>query len=307
MYIGADFLIDRGGTLYLSEVNTGVPAGATEYDLVFRSRHGQTSGIFDRIEALAQETYGCGFAAHIRALPWIDDLVSLKIWMDGRGPRPKDPHPALRLEDKWVQYSLLSESFPMIPSWLWDDTRRTQAARLFSREGRMILKRRLARGGKGLQVVNEIRELDSLRLPLNLYLMQPFVDSRIGRYALSIRAAAFAGRFLCMFASLAPHSTSNHGIRFLVQPGETLSLIPEDFRTRKIVQKAWEAEIFYKEDIPEYLYQDIWEERIAEALLCLPQALWRRIKRLSGEISALYSELKFPDLPLYYIEEAARD
>jgi hypothetical protein len=37
MYIGADFLIDRDLNLYLSEVNTGLPAGAQEYDLVYKA------------------------------------------------------------------------------------------------------------------------------------------------------------------------------------------------------------------------------------------------------------------------------
>ncbi len=307
MYIGADFLIDRGENLYLSEVNTGVPAGATEYDLVFHCRHRRPSGVFDRIEALAQENFGCGFADHIQALPWIDDLVSLKIWMDGKGPPPRDPHPAHRLEDKWIQYSLLSQAFPAISTWLWDEAGRTQAARLLSRDGRVILKRRLTRGGRGLRLVTDARELDSLRLPPRLYLLQPYVDSRIGEYALSLRAAAFAGRFLCMFASLAARQTSNHGIRFFVHPGKALGLVPQDFQIRKIVQKAWEADIFYRGDPPDHLYRDIWEERIAEAVLVLPEALWQRIQHISAEISGLYSRLRFPDLPLSYIEEVAPD
>jgi len=58
MDIGVDFLIDPRLNPYLSEVNTGVPGGASEYDLIHRVKYGQL---------------------------------------------PRNPLPALRLEDKWIQ------------------------------------------------------------------------------------------------------------------------------------------------------------------------------------------------------------
>lgn len=54
MYIGTDFLIDEGLNLYLSEVNTGLPAGAQEYDLVYKAKYGKSSGIF-QMRALKPE------------------------------------------------------------------------------------------------------------------------------------------------------------------------------------------------------------------------------------------------------------
>lgn len=303
MYIGADFLLDRNGSLFLSEVNTGIPAGATEFDLAFRVRNGRPSDVFSRIEAISRDVHGMPFQEHIRSLPWLDDLRLLKIWMDGQGPPPEDPHPALRLEDKWLQFRLLSPEFPMIPSSLWTKKTRESTLRDMLRGRRFVLKRRLTRGGRGLMVLDPSLYRSDLPDPDAGWMVQPFIESRLSGGALSIRAAAFAGRFLCMFASLANRSTSNHGTRFLVAEGEPLGIHPPDFTTRRVVQKSWEADLFYGGDIPDYLYHDVYEEEVAEAELTLSPTLIERIRDIAAEISRLYAGLDFSALHPSWLEE----
>jgi glutathione synthase/RimK-type ligase-like ATP-grasp enzyme len=305
MYIGVDFLFDRTGSLFLSEVNTGVPAGASEFDLAFRMREGAASDVFERIEAVSRETHGKTFREHIQSLPWLDDLRRLKIWMDGQGPFPEDPHPALRLEDKWVQHQLLASQFSVIPTSLWTPKSRERTLRALTKGQRFVLKRRLTRGGKGLRILKAAASRAAIPSPNEELIVQPYIESRISKYALSVRAAAFSGRFLCMFASLANRSTSNHGIRFLVSQGESIKLNPPDFKTRDIVQKSWEADIFYRGRIPNYLYHNVYEEQIAEAELFLPEAHIDRIKQAAAEISRLYGQLDFSTLQPSWIETGA--
>jgi hypothetical protein len=306
MYIGADFLLDRGKVLYLSEVNTGVPAGATEYDLVHRSRHGRGSGIFERLDTLSRAAYGRSFAEHIQGLPWLDDLRRLKIGMDGRGPLPENPHPALRLEDKWVQHRLLSPRFPMPDTVLWTGAWDEENVAL-ARQGRgLILKRRVGRGGRGLIVFDEEHELNALNPPPGSYVIQPLLDSRIGPYAFSIRAAGFAGEFLGMFASLAKRATSNHGIRFFITEGDRLSLSNPGFGFEVVHQISREAELFYRGRIPRYLERDVGIEHVADAAVRVPAPLLEEIRKTTAFISRLYADLDFEKLPRSWTEEAIR-
>ena len=303
MYIGVDFLLDETGKLYLSEVNTGVPAGATEFDLVHRARKGRPSDVFARIEAISRKEYGTSFTRHIHSLPWLDDLRVLKIWMDGRGPPPESPHPATRLEDKWVQYRLLSKSFPLIPTRvLGPDSEKSLRARM-ARGDRLVLKRRMTRGGRGLRILESPDQLDIPETHASAYVWQPYIASRLRSRALSIRAAAFAGQFLCMFASLAPRATSNHGTRFFIVPGERCGLTDREFSTTRVVGRSWEADIFYRGKIPAYLHQAVHEEDIAGADLALPEARIQEIRSLSARVSRLYSGLDFADLPPSCIEK----
>lgn len=306
MYIGADFLLDRGKVLYLSEVNTGVPAGATEYDLVHRSRHGRGSRVFERLDTLSTAAYGKSFAEHILTLPWLDDLRRLKIWMDGRGALPENPHPALRLEDKWVQHRLLSPLFPMPDTVLWTGAWDEEIS-AFSKNGRrLVLKRRLGRGGRGLMIIDGPPALEALNPPPGSCMIQPFLDSRIGPFAFSIRAAAFAGEFLGMFASLAKRSTSNHGIRFFVTAGDRLSLSNPGFGFEVVHQISREAELFYRGRIPRYLERDVGIEHIADAAVRVPAPLLGEIRKAAASISRLYADLDFGKLPRSWTDEALR-
>ena len=285
MYLGIDFLIHAGQRIYVSEINTGLPAGATEYDLVYRQRFGRSSGIFTRIETLSRNTYGKGFPEHVKGLPYLRELRTLKTWMDGRGPVPSVFPPALRLEDKWVQHQILSDGFPMIPTRIFRPEEAALYSDWFNEYKSVALKRRLGRGGKDFIRIRETAELKQVESKKNFYLVQPWLDSTVGPYTFSIRAAAFGGRFLCMFASLTRRTTSNHGLRFYVRPGKALGLYPENFAVQKIVRTAWEAELFYEGKIPEYLYKDVTLEEIADAELILPERFYRCIRRIAANLS----------------------
>jgi hypothetical protein len=301
MYIGADFLIDRDSRLYLSEVNTGIPAGAQEYDFVYRLKFGTPSGVFQRIESLAQRYFEKTFREYMQSLSFMDDLRALKIWMDGKGPFPEEPNTALRLEDKWVQYLILSKRYPVIPTEIFLLEKEKKIVRLLSRGIPVVFKKRYGRGGKGFVLIKEPEEFRRANLAEKGYIMQPYVESGIDSYRFSIRAASFMGHFICMFASLSQKSTSNHGIRFFILPGEGLEITKKDFKIRKIVQKSWEADIFYKGDIPDYLYHDVYEERIAEAELIIPEHLYGDIQRISASVSELYRDMDFESLPESYL------
>ncbi|MDH5383650.1 MAG: hypothetical protein OEY18_02985, partial [Candidatus Aminicenantes bacterium] len=85
-------------------------------------------------------------------------------------------------------------------------------------------------------------------------------------------------------------------------PGDGFKITNEDFTVREIVQKSWEADIFYKGNIPDYLYHDVYEETIAEAELIIPERLYRNIQRISASISHLYKDIDFDTLPRSNIE-----
>lgn len=70
--------------------------------------------------------------------------------------------------------------------------------------------------------------------------------------------------------------------------------------TREIIQKSWEADIFYQGNIPDYLYHDVYEEKIADAELIIPERLHREIQRISTSISNTYEDLDFNTLPKSY-------
>ncbi len=301
MYIGADFLIDKDLRLYLSEVNTGIPAGAQEYDFVFRTKFEKPSGVFQRIESLAQRYFRRSFSEYMQGLPFMDDLRALKIWMDGRGPFPERPNKALRLEDKWVQYLILSKSYQVIPSEIFFAQKEKKVIRILSRGVPVVFKKRYARGGKGFVLIKDPEEFRGANLAEYEYIMQPYLESSIDSYKLSVRAASFMGHFICMFGSLSRERTSNHGIRFFVLPGEGLKITKKDFKIKKIVQKSWEADIFYKGDIPDYLYRDVYEERIANADLIIPERLYGDIRKISAAVSELYRDMDFDFLPESYL------
>jgi hypothetical protein len=233
----------------------------------------------------------------------MDDLRALKIWMDGQGPPSGSIHPALRLEDKWVQYHLLSPRLPLIPSRLVGQDSFVQMKARLAQGLKLVIKRRMTRGGRGLRIIDRPEQLAIAESTTPEYIWQPFVASRLRSHAFSLRAAAFAGRFICMFASLAPGDTSNHGIRFFIVPGERLGLRKTDYPTRKVVGPAWEADIFYRGQVPEYLRRDVFEEHIAETELSLPEGVIRKVRSYSARVSRLYSELEFENLPRSYIEE----
>ena len=128
MYLGIDFLIARDIKPYVVEVNVGLPGGAQEYDLTCLVHTGRPSGVFRTIEEISRDVYGKPFREYLYSLPWLESLKPFKLWLDGQGPFPETFHPALRLEDKWVQYQVLSPLVPMPETKVFDPKNRAEAS-----------------------------------------------------------------------------------------------------------------------------------------------------------------------------------
>ncbi len=303
MYIGADFLIDKDLNLYLSEVNTGLPAGAFEYDLVYREKFGKPSGIFKKIEALSRRNFKKSFTYYIRSLPYFNDLRNLKIWMDGKGAVPSSPASELKLEDKWIQYNLLSSKYKMALTMVYNSKDFNNFRNIFPKSNDLVIKRRMGRGGRGFKILKNGRKPYNLSLPDNFYIIQPYIKSQLKGYRLSIRAAAFCGRFICMFASLSKKLTSNHGFRSYITNGNKLEISDSHFEIKKVIKKAWEAEIFFGDGLPEYLYKDVFVEEISSAELVIPHSICNKIRSITSSISDMYRKLDFSKLPHSCIED----
>ena len=303
MYLGIDFLLTSELKLYLVEVNVGLPGGAHEYHLTHLVHLGKPSDIFRQIESVSQKVYGKAFKEYLHSLPFIEVLKPFKIWMDGMGSLPKTFHPGLRLEDKWNQYQLLKFIAPMPETMALDPEDWVEADRFVERKKKAVLKRRLGRGGRDLQVISEPSSLRKLDLIPNHYLLQEYVESKIDGYSLSIRSVAFGGEFMCMYANLSPRSTSNHGMLTFISPGNPFELSEKHFKTELFNQKSWEAEIWFGENEPQYLRHNLYEEEVAKATLIIPEPLLRTIKELSVKIERLYDGLDLLALPKACFEE----
>jgi len=300
MYLGIDFLIDRGRDLYLSEINTGVPAGAFEYDLVYRQQFGKPSGIFDRLDRISQKNFSLSFNKYIISLPYIEELRKLKVWMDGRGEFPADPPPELKLEDKWIQYRLLSGITDMLPTEIYDGNNKDFFARRCPGITKFVLKRRLGRNGRGMRLIKRGETVKKMERPLQDHIIQPWIDSSADGLTMSIRAAVFCGEFICMFASLSTREVSNHGYRFYIQPGEKLGLSSRKFKLLKVKKKSREAEILFGDDLPGYLEEAVTLETISDGKLMIPHGIYSAIKKSSALINQTIMKT---DLGLYPDQE----
>jgi len=303
MYLGIDFLITPDLTLFLVEVNVGLPGGAHEYDLTHRVHSGEPSDVFQRIESTSQKVYGRTFKNYLHSLPFIGSLKPFKIWMDGMGPFPGTFHPGLRLEDKWNQYQLLKAIAPMPETMVFDPDDKLGVDRFIEKKEKVILKRRVGRGGRGLQIITEPSFLWKLNLGSNPYLLQEYVKSQINGWSLSVRSVAFGGEFICMYANLAARPASNHGILTFISPGNPFGLNEKHFKTELFNQKSWEAEIWFGNDEPDYLKHNLYEEEVARETLWIPEPLFMKIKELSIEIERAYDGLDLLSLPKACFEE----
>ena len=303
MYLGIDFLITADLTLFLAEVNVGLPGGAHEYDLTHRVHFGEGSNIFQRIESTSQKAYGKTFTDYLHSLPFIESLKPFKIWMDGMGPFPSTFHPGLRLEDKWNQYQLLKATTPMPETTLFAPGDRKNVGRFIEKKGKVVLKRRVGRGGRDLQILTEPSALWRLNPLSSPSLLQEYVESKIDGLSLSVRSVAFAGEFMGMYANLAARPTSNHGILAFISPGNPFGLTEKHFETKSFDQKSWEAEIWFGKNEPEYLRHNLYEEEVARTTLLIPGPLLRKIKELSIKIERIYDELDLFSLPKACFEE----
>ena len=304
MYLGIDFLITSELKLYMVEVNVGLPGGAHEYHLTHLVHFGKPSDIFRRIKWISRKVYGKTFKDYINSLPFIQSLKPFKIWMDGMGPLPKTLHPGLRLEDKWNQYQLLRSIAPMPDTMVLDPEDLVGIDRFLERKRKVVLKRRVGRGGRDFQVIDEPSKLWKLNLVSNYYLLQEYVESRMDKYAFSIRSVAFGGEFLCMYANLSSKISSNHGILAFVSIGNPFGLKEKNFGTESFNERSWEAKIWFGEKDPEYLRHNLYEEEVAKTPLFLPEPFHRMIRELSVKIERLYEGLDLASLPRACFEES---
>jgi hypothetical protein len=303
MYLGIDFLATPELEPRVVEVNVGLPGGAQEYDLTHLVRRGRPSDIFERIEKISLEVYSKPFKAYINSLPFLDSLKPFKIWLDGKGPFPQWFHPALRLEDKWVQYQILNSLVPLPETRVYVPERRTEAEKFLKERGRLVWKRRLGRGGRGFRMIDK-----PSNLPLEVEagyggLLQERVDSRVDGFVVSIRSVSFCGRPVCMYANLSCRSYSNHGVLASVEPGDKFGLSDRRFEIRAFNQRSWEAEIWFGEHEPAYLHHNLYEDEVATAALIMPEKLFKSIEEISVRIENLYESLDFSTLPRACFEE----
>jgi len=297
MYLGIDFLIAPDLKPCVVEVNVGLPGGAQEYHLTHLVHFNRPSDVFDRIERVSQRIYGKPFKDYLHSLPFIENLKSFKIWMDGMGPFPDRLHPGLRLEDKWVQYQLINPLTRMPEIMIFDPLDLAGTQGFLERKGRLVLKRRLGRGGRGLQIVSSVQDFPRLDLSSKHYLLQECIESRVNGYTLSIRSVAFGGEFVCMYANLSTRAVSNHGFLTFVSPGGAFELAQKNFQTTSFNQKSWEAEIWFGENDPAYLRHNLYEDEVAQSTLHLPESVYETIKETSIKIERFYENLDLSGLP----------
>lgn len=297
MYLGIDLLVGPGLELFTSEVNVGLPGGAEEYDRAHRVSLGQPSGVFAAIERTSQEIYGLPFARYLSSLPFLQALKAFKLWMDGQGEFPPQLHPALRLEDKWVQYQVLHRFIPMPETAVYepDDTR--PAVAMLARWNRLIIKRRLGRGGRGFRVISRLEDLPGRDESESSFVLQRHIDSRIDGYSFSVRAVAFGGRFICAYANLANREYSNHGILAHISEGDVLTLSDQASGTVRFDERSWEAKLWFGDREPAYLKHNLYEDEVAAASLFVPRPLFAAVCDIAVRIERLYDSLDFSSLP----------
>ena len=297
MYLGIDFLIGSGREPFVCEVNIGLPGGAEEYDRAHRVFRGQPSGVFARLEKTSGDIYGRPFAGYLDSLSFLPALKAFKLWMDGQGEFPPERHPALRLEDKWVQHQVLHRFVPMPETAVFDPHDPGPAAAMLTRWGRLALKPRLGRGGRGFRVVDGLEDLPGPRDGGTPLILQRHIDSCVGGYTFSIRAVAFGGRFICAYANLAAREYSNHGILAYISEGNVLSLSERAFRTERIDEKSWEARLWFGDREPAYLRHNLYEDEVAAASLLVPRPLLASVQDIAVRIERSYEGLDFSSLP----------
>jgi len=297
MYLGIDFLITSELKIYVVEVNVGLPGGAQEYHLTHLVHFAKPSDIFKRIEWTSQKVYGKMFKSYLQSLPFIESLKTFKIWMDGMGPFPKIFHPGLRLEDKWNQYQLVKSLAPMPETIILDPEDLAGIDQFFEKSKKVVLKRRVGRGGRDFRVITDLTTLWKQDLVSNDYLLQKYIESKINGYSFSIRSVAFGGEFMCMYANLSSRSFSNHGTLAFISQANRFGLKEKDFETESFNQRSWEAEIWFGENEPQYLRHNLYEDEVAKTALQLPEPIFRKIKDLSIKIERFYEKLNFSRLP----------
>ena len=171
------------------------------------------------------------------------------------------------------------------------------ATTFLEKKKRAVLKRRVGRGGRNFQVITEPAFFSTLNTEGHPSLLQEYIESKINGYVFSIRAIAFGGEFMCMYANLSTRSFSNHGILAFVSQGDHFGLSDKPFSTKFFNQRSWEAEIWFGENDPLYLRHNLYEDEVAKTTFFLPVQLYRSIMELSLKIERFYEALYLSSLP----------
>jgi hypothetical protein len=297
MYLGIDFLFAPSGDPFVVDINVGLPGGAQEIDLTHRVLRGRPSGIFEAIESISRRAYGIGFKDYLESLPFMTVLKPFKLWLDGQGPFPESFHPGLRLEDKWIQYGLINPQAPMPKTMIFDSGDPSGTKRFLEPHGKIVLKRRLGRGGRGLKILSNPASSAELAHAGRNLLLQEFIDSRTDGYTFSVRALVFAGEYLGAYANLSTRSISNHGRLASVAEGDGIGLSDAEFETVSFNERSWEAKIWFGEKNPRYLRHNLYEDEVARTALLLPAPVLESIRVVSVGIERRYESLDFTSLP----------
>ncbi len=303
MYLGLDFLLPPSLDPVLIEVNVGLPGGAEEYDRAYQALYRRPSGIFDRIEGIARRVCGRSFSEYLGAQSFLPALKEMKLWLDGRGPFPGRFHPALRLEDKWVQTRILRDAAVWPETVLLDAADLGPAEDLLRRRGRLAAKLRSGRGGRGFLVFETAGDLRRAAGDGPPRLVQEWIESRVGDFTLSVRAVAFGGEFVCAYANLARREYSNHGLIAVVEEGPRFGLEPSSFGTRRFEAPSWESRLWFGDRPPVYLRRNLQEDEAAEAALRLPGPVFAAVRGAAVRVERLYEALDYDRLPRAWFED----
>ena len=301
MYLGLDLLLSDKKEIYLSEVNIGLPGGAFEYDIAHKAVFGSGSDVFEKIDKISRRNFKKSFKDYIHSLPFREELKEFKFFMDREKPVPMKFHPVLRLEDKWVQYQLLSNRFNMPYAELFNPSDKEQIKRFYKRFESIALKRRTGRWGKGFEVLKDGELSDNIfNTP---YLAQKYIISKVGAYLLSIRAVSFEGEFICMNGDISESHDSKWRYIVFIKEGEKVKLENENFEIIDFKEMSWEGGIWYDGKIPEHQQLNLIGDKVAKTFLNLPEAIISEIKKISEEIGRIYTNLDFSELPKAWFEK----
>lgn len=304
MYLGLDFLIGKNKLPLLLEVNIGLPGGAFEYDLAYRTIHRKPSTVYDLIEKISRIAYQKSFKDYIHSLDYKEELTALKLWIDRARAFPKKYSPILRLEDKWVQYQLLyNNGFHLPHTELYDPKDKGQVASLLKRFGKFVIKPRSGRHGRGIKIIDSTNSFPSDKPSQMPFILQEYIESKVEDYHYSVRSVSFDEEFICLIGYIAKGNITYEGGVILIEQEENVSLRDREFNIVNYPQMSWEGEIWYKGKIPNHLTENLIGERVAETILYLPKNTINEIKEISKQIGRLYMNLNFNKLPMAWFEK----
>lgn len=204
-----------------------------------------------------------------------------------------------------MQYQILNALVPMPETMVINPAAPEAAEAMLGKWGRVAVKRRVGRGGRNFLVASDLDALRTAAVSPRPLIIQRHIHSRVNGYSLSIRAVAFGGEFVCMYANLARRAHSNHGILAFVSEGELFGLGAREFPIERFNERSWEAKIWFGADDPDYLRHNLYEDEVARTSLRLPPSLLTMIKRRAVKIERFYEDLDFPYLPAACFEETA--